>query len=111
MNQKHYRAMCEMLSERFGDPIVNNVPQKANTITEGVCTQCGAMPMNMDQSHTCQIDNVDEKAPPGGERMVQALKRDKNIDNPWAIAWAKYNKQYKNRQLVTAVCRDGSLRK
>jgi len=32
-----------------------------------------------------------EKAPPGMEPMVRKLKKKKGIDNPFAIAWAKYN--------------------
>jgi len=35
---------------------------------------------------------TDEVAPPGGEKLVKALKKQKGIKNPWAIAWSKYNK-------------------
>lgn len=31
---------------------------------------------------------VDEVAPPGGEKVIKALKKDKNVENPWAVAWA-----------------------
>lgn len=34
----------------------------------------------------------DEVAPPGGEKLVKALKKQKGVKNPWAIAWSKYNK-------------------
>jgi len=33
-----------------------------------------------------------EKAPPGREDQVRKLKKNKNIDNPFAVAWASYNK-------------------
>lgn len=33
-----------------------------------------------------------EVTPPGKEPMVRALKRKGNIDNPWAVAWAAYNR-------------------
>ena len=34
-----------------------------------------------------------EKAPPGREKQVKALKG--KVDNPWAVAWASYNKRKK----------------
>jgi hypothetical protein len=37
-------------------------------------------------------DELDQKAPPGREKQVKALKKDKDIDNPWAVAWASYNR-------------------
>ena len=33
-----------------------------------------------------------EKAPPGWEGTVKAMKKKKNIDNPWALAWYMKNK-------------------
>ena len=35
-------------------------------------------------------DLVTEKAPPGREKQVKALKG--KVDNPYAVAWASYNK-------------------
>ncbi len=37
-------------------------------------------------------DEVDEVAPPGGEKVVKALKKQKGVDNPFAVAWAMKNK-------------------
>jgi hypothetical protein len=37
-------------------------------------------------------DDLDEKTPPGGERVVKALKKNKNVKNPWAVAWSMKNK-------------------
>jgi hypothetical protein len=34
----------------------------------------------------------DEVAPPGGEKLVKALKKQPGVKNPWATAWSKYNK-------------------
>ena len=34
-----------------------------------------------------------EVAPPGREKQVKALKG--KVDNPWAVAWASYNKRKK----------------
>jgi hypothetical protein len=41
-----------------------------------------------------ELDEVDldQKAPPGGERVVKALKKKKNVKNPWAVAWAMKNR-------------------
>jgi hypothetical protein len=35
-----------------------------------------------------------EVAPPGYEDMVLKLKKDKSVDNPFAIAWAAYNRAH-----------------
>jgi hypothetical protein len=51
---------------------------------------------------------TDEVAPPGGEKLVKALKKNKDIDNPWAVAWSKYNKgELKENNKITI----GDLRK
>jgi len=34
----------------------------------------------------------DEVTPPGREEQVRKLKKNSKIDNPWAVAWASYNK-------------------
>jgi len=41
--------------------------------------------------------DLDEVTPPGRERQVKALKKKGNIDNPWAVAWASYNKSHKKK--------------
>jgi hypothetical protein len=41
--------------------------------------------------------SLDQKAPPGRERQVKALKKKGNVDNPWAVAWASYNKSHKKK--------------
>ena len=42
-------------------------------------------------------EELDEVTPPGHERMVRALKKSKSVDNPWAVAWAHYDKARKER--------------
>ena len=37
-----------------------------------------------------------EEAPPGREKQVKALKG--KVDNPWAVAWASYNKSKKGKK-------------
>lgn len=34
---------------------------------------------------------IDEITPPGYEKVVRALKKDKNVNNPWAVAWSMKN--------------------
>jgi len=36
-----------------------------------------------------------EEAPPGWEGTIKAMKKKKNIDNPWALAWHMHNKGMK----------------
>lgn len=36
---------------------------------------------------------LDEKAPPGREKQVKALKKEPGVDNPYAVAWASYDKK------------------
>ena len=38
-------------------------------------------------------NRANEKAPPGREKQVKALKG--KVDNPYAVAWASYNKSKK----------------
>ena len=39
-------------------------------------------------------DIVGEEAPKGWEGTVKAMKKHKDIDNPWALAWSMKNKGY-----------------
>jgi hypothetical protein len=41
-------------------------------------------------------DTVDESAPKGWEGTVKAMKKHKDIDNPWALAHSMKNKGYKS---------------
>ena len=39
-------------------------------------------------------EDVDQVAPPGGEKVVRALKKNKKVKNPWSVAWSMKNKGY-----------------
>lgn len=52
------------------------------------------------------VESVDEKAPPGFEGTVKAMKKHKEIDNPFALAWSMKNKGYKSHKKA-----DGSMKK
>jgi hypothetical protein len=43
-------------------------------------------------------NKIHEKAPKGGEKVVKALKKNKDVDNPWAVAWSMKNKGYIEEQ-------------
>ena len=47
------------------------------------------MPINVGNN------KANEKAPPGREKQVRALKG--KVDNPYAVAWASYNKSKKEK--------------
>lgn len=58
----------------------------------GTCAECGMY--EVEGSCGCTHEHeIEEVAPPGKEKMVKALKKDPNIDNPWAVAWAAHNKE------------------
>ncbi len=40
-------------------------------------------------------DDINEKAPDGWEDTVKKMKKDKDIDNPYALAWWMKKKGYK----------------
>ena len=44
---------------------------------------------------------VNEKAPPGREKQVKALKG--KVDNPYAVAWASYNKSKNKKEDAAGV--------
>lgn len=44
-----------------------------------------------------EVDELEEVAPPGMEKMVKGLKKSKTVDNPWAVAWARYGEKHGKR--------------
>ncbi len=95
-------AVFNMLIERFGEPIGDapstvGVPDERNDHEKPCCDKCGKMPPELNSSCGCNVleNDLVQKAPPGGEKMVKALKKNKKIKNPWAIAWSVYNKKHK----------------
>ena len=45
-----------------------------------------------------EVEQVDEKAPPGFEGTVRAMKKHKDVTNPFALAWSMKNKGYKSHK-------------
>ena len=48
-------------------------------------------------------DVLNEVAPAGWEGTVKAMKKEKNIDNPWALAWYMKNKGYTSKEARQAI--------
>lgn len=46
-------------------------------------------------------DELDEVAPPGFKGTAKAMKRHKDIDNPFALAWWQKNQGYKSHKTRT----------
>ena len=52
-----------------------------------------------------EVEGIDEVAPPGFEGTVKAMKKHKEIDNPYALAWYMKNKGAKSHRKA-----DGSVK-
>lgn len=50
-----------------------------------------------------EVEQIDEKAPPGFEGTVKAMKKHKEIDNPYALAWYLKNKGAKSHYKASGV--------
>ena len=77
MNKANLVEINDLLLERFGRPIGDSpstvgVPDERN-----------------------EADDIKEVAPKGYEKIVKKLKRDKEVENPWAVAWSMKNKGIK----------------
>ena len=51
----------------------------------------------LDQANE-EVDQVQEVAPPGFEGTVRAMKKHKDVTNPFALAWSMKNKGYKSHK-------------
>jgi len=64
------------------------MPHTADTM--GLIHRPGTGPNNRFDFKNKANNRANEKAPPGREKQVKALKG--KVDNPYAVAWASYNK-------------------
>ena len=48
-------------------------------------------------------DLLNEVAPAGWEGTVKAMKKNKDVDNPWALAWYMKNKGYTSKEARQAI--------
>ena len=70
------------------------MPHTAGTM--GLIHRPGTGPNNRFDFKNKGNNRANEKAPPGREEQVKALKG--KVDNPYAVAWASYNKSKKNEE-------------
>ena len=60
-----------------------------------LCDECGNRACrHCDTCHNCDAHwgEIDEITPPGYEKVVKALKKSPDVDNPWAVAWSMKKK-------------------
>jgi hypothetical protein len=70
-----------------------NEKRRAMKVTNehaALALRCG-VPIN-EVALALETQTVSEVAPPGGEKVVKAIKKAGSADNPWAVAWAMKNK-------------------
>ncbi len=54
-----------------------------------------------------KMEVKNEVAPPGWEGTVKGMKKHKNIDNPWALAWSMKNKGMKSHKKEEGAVEEG----
>ena len=111
----------KMLVERFGEPIGKTIAtvgiadegpggkktvkddslerdwSDPNVVREGEGCSCGKTEVDEVETPSPKDHKIplSEKTPPGGEKVVKALKKNKDVKNPWATAWSMKKKGYK----------------
>lgn len=68
-----------------------------------VCPKCGMI--HVHEADMCEMSEkkmneteLEEVTPAGYEKVVKALKKEPEIDNPWAIAWSMKEKGIKPKK-------------
>lgn len=87
-----------IIEERFG----KRVGEQPACV--GVCDERGDVidemypgdPIDLGEADE-EDTTIDEVTPPGKEKLVRALKKDPNVDNPWAVAWSVHNREKKKK--------------
>ena len=80
-----------------GDSIANKNIEETGTVDFDSAATVGANP-GMKPTNLLNLREyvkVNEVAPPGYEKVVKGLKKNPDIDNPWAVAWSMYKKGIK----------------
>lgn len=124
---KNYNKIIEeAFGEPIGS-YAGDAPEGAPSIQAEVCPACGMMPIDgkcgcpgmkhddmvcpkcgmihIHEADKCEMteakkqkEDLDEVTPKGYEKVVKALKKDPEIDNPWAIAWSMEKKGIKPKK-------------
>lgn len=67
---------------------MNKVEQLLKEVVSEMAKECDC------DTRAPGVDVIDEVTPPGKEKVVRALKKKKGVKNPWAVAWAQYDKEH-----------------
>lgn len=92
--------------ERLGNELLNKKPPEQKPIQKEEVKDEYARKVDKylkkkyapEQKPVQKEEVVAEVAPPGFEGTVKAMKKHKDIDNPWALAWSMKNKGYKSHK-------------
>ena len=95
------RAYRQLL-ENFGDPIGSykgNPPHGApdKRADEANC-DCKSTSGSCKCTSAVYESDVSEVTPKGYEKIVKSLKRSKDVENPWAVAWWMKSKGIKPKK-------------
>jgi hypothetical protein len=85
---------AEVVQEKIFDKIVQEIDGlvKAHEAGKEVSN------VNMQQPSTTAALSINEKSPPGFSGTVKAMKKHKDITNPFALAWWQKNRGYKSHK-------------
>jgi len=92
--------------ERLGNELLNKKPPEQKPVQKEEVKDEYARKVDKylkkkyapEQKPVQKEEVVAEVAPPGFEGTVKAMKKHKDIDNPWALAWSMKNKGYKSHK-------------
>ena len=89
-NAKEKVAQIKQAAADAKMPITEFIIMPHTADTMGLIHRPGVGPNNRYDFKNKGNNRANEKAPPGREKQVKALKG--KVDNPYAVAWASYNK-------------------
>jgi hypothetical protein len=102
----------EKLATQYGNPNKLSQSSQRKSLGKGSSIKDGSKPSGYESprefrdteskyqknSFEPEGENVQEVAPPGMEGTVKAMKKHKEIDNPYALAWSMKNRGYKSHR-------------
>jgi hypothetical protein len=87
------------IKKKHDDMYKTDAPPSMSTVKKTMTNLQRAHDRNTGVKPTSEeVDQVQEVAPPGFEGTVKAMKKHKDIDNPFALAWSMKNKGYKSHK-------------
>lgn len=94
-------SWCDSCNMPAGHCSCDDVDDKV--MDASVCPNCGMMQPAVDETVTCECGmdegkKLQEVTPKGYEKIVKGLKKNPDVDNPWAVAWSMKNKGIKPKK-------------